>query len=282
MAVELKRVTLARLNLLKGGEGDSQVLEIFEKYRIERDAPKPAGNLPVQTIPQPDHEAIRQERRRRDVSHNVSRLFKGANCPRRHIEHIEIVDEGQNSRWIAVRDLLVEQARYANGFLVVLLGIRGVGKTQLCVSVIHRCCQSQLTCAYIKALDLFRDLRRGFAQVGRGERAEREDDLATEWVKPDVLVVDELHERAETQFEQNSLINLLDRRYDAMKCTILIANQTKEEFASAMGDSVVSRIHETGEPIACDWTSYRKPGSWRQGNGARLREPSGKLRNPDD
>lgn len=56
----------------------------------------------------------------------------------------------------------------------------------------------------------------------------------------DLLVIDECHQRGETAFEQNTLTNLLDRRYDARKCTILIANQSKAEFSESMGDSVVS------------------------------------------
>lgn len=94
-------------------------------------------------------------------------------------------------------------------------------------------------------------------------------------------VVHNCHQRAETLYEQNTLINLLDRRYDERKCTVIIANQTKEEFAAAMGDSVVSRIHETGDAIICDWPSYRKPGTnWRQGEGSEKRDPSRKIKYP--
>jgi hypothetical protein len=58
---------------------------------------------------------------------------------------------------------------------------------------------------------------------------------------------------------------------DARSCTVLIANLDAAEFAENVGDSIVSRIHEIGEAVLCDWPSYRKPGGWRQSEGAALR-----------
>lgn len=208
----------------------------------------------------------------------VSQLFASARCPLRHaldLDRVEASAARECPRWIVVRDLLVAQAQYANGYLVALLGNRGVGKTELVTSVVRRCCSELLTCRYVKAADLFRDVRRAYAQVGRGERALTEADVVESWVQPDLLVIDECHQRGETDAEQNLLINLIDRRYDAMTCTVLVGNQSKEEFGAALGDSVVSRIHQMGEPIVCDWPSFRRPGEWRQGGNAPRRVPSG-------
>jgi DNA replication protein DnaC len=205
----------------------------------------------------------------------VEGLILAASCPTRH---------GLNSdssighpRWLAYRDLLVEQAGYPNGFIVALLGTSGTGKTQLGVSLIHECCRKLMACRYVKVLDLFRDLRRAYSPVARGERGERESDIVAKWAAYDLLVIDEAHQRGETEWEQNALINLLDRRYDNRQCTLLIANQTEETFADAMGSSIVSRIHECGEAIICDWPSFRKPGGWRQAGA--IRKPSAAPKN---
>jgi hypothetical protein len=40
-----------------------------------------------------------------------------------------------------------------------------------------------------------------------------------------------------------------------------VSNQTRLAFAKSMGSSVVSRIHEAGEVIECEWGSFRKPDS---------------------
>lgn len=224
--------------------------------------------------------AIAEQQLRRDaatelVKNRADAIFRKSECPARHVLNLDRIDEGQNQKWIDTRNLLVGQAGYANGFLIAMLGNRGVGKTQLVVSVIDRCSKKMLTCRYIKALDLFRDFRRAYTPVQRGQAGESEEDIIDGWTRWDLLVVDELHQRGETPFENNTLVNLLDRRYDARRCTILIANQSKAEFAAAIGDSVVSRIYETGEAIVCDWESYRRRDGWRQQPGSEHRKPSG-------
>lgn len=205
----------------------------------------------------------------------ADRLFKNSNCPKRHADAIKIIGDSENPRWHETRDLLIEQAGYANGFLVALLGNRGTGKTQLCAAVIKACTGRMMTCRYVKAIDLFRSFRGAYVPVAKGERGQDEQDIIEMWASFDLLVIDECHQRGETTAEQNTLINLLDRRYDARLCTILIANQDKEQFAASIGESVVSRIHQTGDAIICDWPSYRKPGNWKQNEGAEPRIASG-------
>jgi DNA replication protein DnaC len=134
----------------------------------------------------------------------------------------------------------------------------------LAVSVIDHVCHAGKSARYIKALDLFREIRRAFVPVERGRSAESEADLVEQLAGYSLLVIDECHQRGETAWEQNTLVNLLDRRYDAMRATILVSNQTREEFSAAMGDSIVSRIHETGDAIVCEWGSFRRPGAWRE------------------
>lgn len=208
-----------------------------------------------------------QERRNREEAESRRRraewLFRNAECPERHIRHLD--GTGNAPEWTRTRDVLAARLTDGEGFLVPLLGPRGTGKTQLAVSVIHRACGLGMTARYIKALDLFRLIRGAYTPVRRGEAGEDEADLIDKLAGYGLLVIDELHQRAETAFEQNTLVNLLDRRYDAMRYTILIANQTRQEFGDAMGDSIKSRIHETGAPVECHWPSFRKPGMWAGG-----------------
>lgn len=207
-------------------------------------------------------EAAESDKRRAELNRQVAcavhaeRRFRESGVPERHRRNLDSLDGDE--KWQAVRDTLVGELSNSNGCLIALLGKRGTGKTQLCVSVIHRACGSGKTGRYVKALDLFREIRRAYTPKGRGESGESEADIIDTLKAYDVLVIDECHQRGETDFEQNTLINLLDHRYDACKWTFLIANQDRQTFSAAIGDSVVSRIHETGRAIDCDWESYRK------------------------
>jgi DNA replication protein DnaC len=226
-----------------------------------------------------DREREAESRRRREVDQRKQRaaaLFALAQCPERHVANMAMAEATDNPRWKAVRDQLVDRIQYADGFLVALLGIRGPGKTQIAVSVIHRATAQMCTARYVKAMDLFRLIRRAFASRERGEASEMEDDIVEELVAFDLLVIDELDQRGQTDWEQNVLVNLIDRRYDARKCTLLISNAEKPNFAAMMGASVASRIAETGESIECEWPSYRRPGSWKT-RGDEPRKPSGQV-----
>lgn len=207
------------------------------------------------------------------------KLFVAAKCPRLQISRLDEINEQKSPKWAEVRDLLVTRMQYADGFLVALLGISGPGKTQIGVSVIQSACQALMTARYIRALDLFTHIRRAYTPRPRGEAGLSDADLIEPFFKYDLLVIDECHQRSESDFEQNMLSNLLDHRYGDMRCTIMIANQSKEEFARSVGSSITSRIHECGEAIMCDWPSFRRPGSWRNPRPT-LRVPSGAERRP--
>jgi len=208
-----------------------------------------------------DRYAHEQSTRQADLEARLWRsrkCFGASGCPLLQTENIDAVDS--NPRWHEIHDLLARRA--GEGYLVALLGSSGTGKTQMAVNVIKLACDAGIACRYVTAMDLFREVRQA-ATAGR-EKAASELEVINAWAEVGLIAIDDLHQRSGTDFEQNTLINLLDRRYAAKRSTILIANQTKEAFAAAVGDSIVSRIYETGEAFWCDWPSYRKPGAWRE------------------
>lgn len=295
------RATLIAAKVNIEGKSDSDLRRIFAERRvnqsIRREAETEEKNRKLltetlirrgvktdgMTVEQMDQELARigkAEREQRESARNESdarisrqrseHFFKRSGCPERHIANISNV--GQAGKWLDTLNLLSDQMKFAAGFVVAMLGTRGTGKTQLAVAVIHRACGNGFRCQYTKAGDIFRSIRATYAQVKRGESQGTEEDVFNRWVSYDLLVIDESHERGETSAENQALVNIIDRRYDARRCTIFIGNQTKEEFAKSVGPSIISRIHECGEAIICDWPSYRKPGTWRQGENSELRK----------
>jgi DNA replication protein DnaC len=219
-------------------------------------------------------EREREEESRREAIGRAKlreRLFAQAGCPKLHTENLQKV---YGDEWLRKCNLIIEQTGYAKGYFVGLLGPRGTGKTEMAVRIIHACCGQLFVCRYIKAKNLFADFNRVYQPVERGRASITERQILEYWRKPVLLVIDELHQRKESDAEEHTLVNLLDHRYDDNTCTLLIANQTKEQFGESLGDSLVSRLHEKGEAIECDWPSYRRPGGWRQRPGSQLRQPS--------
>jgi DNA replication protein DnaC len=64
--------------------------------------------------------------------------------------------------------------------------------------------------------------------------------------KPSLLVIDEAAKRGETEWENRLLFEILNKRYGDFKDTILIANQSREEFSKSMGPAIVRRMDEVG------------------------------------
>lgn len=186
----------------------------------------------------------------------TKQLFAASGVPDRHRDKHVLRKQGDpnpnvpSHPWFeAYRS--VEQVCDAGG-LVVLLGPRGTGKTQLAVCAVAHVCRDGHPSRYLKAMDLFREIRACFRKDGPNEV-----DVVNALCKLGLLVIDEAHERSDSDWENRTLTNIIDRRYDAVKPTILVSNMARDAFGQAVGTSIVSRIHECGRVIECNWKSFR-------------------------
>jgi DNA replication protein DnaC len=178
----------------------------------------------------------------------IRELTKSANIPHRHsgLRHLDA------TRWSEQVNGLKE--KLGTGFIVALLGVRGVGKTQIGVELIRHQIERLKSSQFTTAMDIFLAIKSTY----RNDSEIDEREIVAEFCKPRLLVIDEIQERAESPWEDRILTHLLNRRYNDEKDTLLIGNDTLEKFASSMGSSIVSRLNETGGIIVCDWESFRK------------------------
>lgn len=176
-------------------------------------------------------------------------MWEKSGLPGRHRNEAKrVISDAKGSHWLDA----FTKVEAMRGFLVALVGHRGTGKTQMAACIARAFCLRGESARYTTAVDLFRDVRAAFSKDGPDERT-----IVNGFVSPSLLIIDEAQERGDTEFEDRTLVNIIDRRYGAMRSTILIANQNTEAFSKAMGSSIVSRINECGEVIVCDWASYR-------------------------
>jgi DNA replication protein DnaC len=191
-------------------------------------------------------QAAEDEKRERHLKGEA--LWSKSNVPYRHASF----EPPKDGPWREAYETL--KPKLGTGFLYVVMGNRGTGKTQIGTALIGTCCWWKLRSGmYVKALDIFIALREAYRKDG-----DAESQVIGRFVKPSLLVIDAMEERGETAFEDRLLNHIIDKRYDNMDDTLLITNQTPEAFATSAGPSIVSRIHETGDKIVCDWESFRK------------------------
>ena len=202
-----------------------------------------------------DAEAIaraRDEARRRGA-------WRRAGIPPKHAAKCAALNElDDGTPWCAARDELVE--RLGSEFLIVLHGPRGGGKTQLAATLCYRLALGGEEGRYMKAAQIFSAIQAAF---GTGVPAAQViDDIAGD-VRfqrdgtKGLLVIDEVHERAGTEFEDRTLRQIIDRRYDAGLDTLLVTNETEVQAAESLGPSIVDRVRECGEFIELTGPSRR-------------------------
>jgi DNA replication protein DnaC len=172
---------------------------------------------------------------------------------KRHRKTIDLLGHDQwRSKYQTLCDLL------GTGFLAALLGPRGTGKTQMAAELIRRYIfnADAPSCRYVRATDIFMAIRCAYRNDGPSER-----DQISGFTRPQLLVIEESHVRGGSDWEDRLLTDLIDRRYGAMKDTLLLSNQNEQDFRASIGYSVYSRLTETGGVIMCDWESFRTPGT---------------------
>lgn len=160
-----------------------------------------------------------------------------------------------------VRDRLFDP-----GAIVCLVGARGTGKTRLGCEMARtwyngEACRARLLgiemdhkcVGYSHIMDLFMAVKATY-----GERsATSESEVLARWLTPGLLVIDEVQERGETDWENRTFSYILDKRYSAGKSTLLLANVRATDMTARLGASIVSRMQETGGIVECNWPSFR-------------------------
>jgi DNA replication protein DnaC len=186
---------------------------------------------------------LAQKRREQAIEH----CRANSGLPQRHmVAHID--DDGP---WSAASNAAWEAVQAGNS--VLLLGPRGTGKTQIATLCGIRMASNARSVRYLKASDLFRQCREAMHDKG-------ESDQISRFIRVSLLIVDEAHVRVDSDFEDRILTEIVDSRYDAYRPTILITNQSKERAAKSLGPSIVSRFHESGMVLECNWDSFRDRG----------------------
>lgn len=158
------------------------------------------------------------------------------------------------------------------GAIVALVGERGLGKTTMVAQfaiekawsnyhntmsetgpkviqhVIYRKCA--------RVISRYKPL---YADYGSTDTETLEDSLRYLCEQQEFLCIDEVHDCDDQKMKMRVLTDLVDRRYACNRDTILIANQTPDDFAATIGDSILSRLGEHGAILSCKWDSFRTP-----------------------
>lgn len=161
-----------------------------------------------------------------------------AGVPRRNAIQ-KVKTEGDFAEWSEHLSKLRATIKTGQGVMIGMVGTRGNGKTQAAVELMRDAIIRKATALYVTAQNVFMELRARNTSTS-------EADIVRKYREPLLLVIDEAGKRGGSEWENNVLFGLLDSRHGDMSDTILISNQTKQEFINAIGPSIASRMTEGG------------------------------------
>ena len=137
---------------------------------------------------------------------------------------------------------------------LALIGDRGRGKTVMATWRAQKRMEIGRSCGvYVRVHDLFATIRRAW----HAQSKEDEWQVLEHYRNAKFLVIDEFQERSESEWENRTLVNILDHRHADMLPTLIIANLSPQDFAKHVGPSILDRIAQTGGIVQCTWGSFR-------------------------
>jgi DNA replication protein DnaC len=148
--------------------------------------------------------------------------------------------------------------KYESG--IIFTGKNGTGKTMLCSLIIKEMIKrkphwnngdNSYRYLYQEAIKIVRAIKDTWRQKAS------EQAVMDKFVKPKVLVIDEIGMQYGSDQEKQSLTEIINDRYNQKKQTILSGNVTVLEMQEILGDRVIDRFRESGSVLVCDWESYR-------------------------
>ncbi|MBL4866383.1 MAG: ATP-binding protein [Pseudomonadales bacterium] len=146
------------------------------------------------------------------------------------------------------------------GRCLILTGKTGTGKTHLVNALANDLVARNYAPVFITVLDLVNSIKKTW----RRDSERSEDELIQGYTDGcDLLIIDEVGVQFESDTEKLILFDIINKRYEDMKPTVIISNYPIDSangssIRKAIGDRVLDRLREGGgSQITFDWDSYR-------------------------
>jgi len=137
---------------------------------------------------------------------------------------------------------------------VLLLGPPGVGKSFLVQAIGLLAIKSGFVVLYRSIFDLARDF------LG-GEDPQQQDKMLSWYLKPDLLIIDDMGMKQLPQHSGESLLEIIMRRHEN-RATMMTSNRPLEDWAKLIGDvpaatAILDRFLQHAQIISITGKSYR-------------------------
>jgi DNA replication protein DnaC len=198
-------------------------------------------------------ELARQERERARLEEMLGRAAIPVRFIGRNFDTYRADTPGQRAALTIARDYAENFQRHAHsGESLLMLGKAGTGKSHLASAILQAIMPAQCG-LYTTAADVIEMVRETWRRDSERSQGRVMHMLST----VPLLVIDEVGVQYGTESEQNTLFQIIDRRYRDRRPVILMANLQPAELQALLGDRIYDRLREVSKVVTFDWDSYR-------------------------
>ena len=190
------------------------------------------------------------------------KLFAAARIPRRyekcHFTNYKQRNLTQGRAYKLSFDLAMQYPKVEQGLL--LTGSVGVGKTHLAVSILCGLVEKGVTCLFYEFGSLLKEIQNSYNPVSQAS----EFNVLSPIFDAEVLVLDELGASKPTDWVRDTMMHIINTRYNDKKLTIFTTNYldkriaTEETLEDRIGARLRSRLYEMCQTVHVEGDDYRK------------------------
>ena len=145
--------------------------------------------------------------------------------------------------------------RVAEGTGMIFTGQAGTGKTHLSTAIANAIIPLGYSAVFITASDAMRSIKRTYDPSSLMSESDAIDAL----VAPALLILDEIGMQNRTDHEKQLMFEIINKRYERVKPTILLSNLSSADLKEFLGERIMDRMRQGGgRMIGFEWDSFRK------------------------
>lgn len=132
------------------------------------------------------------------------------------------------------------QDLYKKGASAFLCGTPGTGKTLIGCILVHGVISTGISANYITAWNMIQEIRHGYSSK------ESVTQYIRDYIKPGLLVIDEIGVQSGSNDERVLLYQVIDGRYNEVKPTVLISNSKNPVADGYLDLRIIDRLKDGG------------------------------------
>lgn len=142
----------------------------------------------------------------------------------------------------------------STGKSLIFCGRVGTGKTHLACGILHSIISAGFSGVYATAYAAVRRVKDSWTK-----RDATETEVLQTFVRPDLLVLDEVGVQFASETERILLFEIINGRYENLRPTLLVSNLDITGVETCIGPRALDRLREGGGRVVIfDWDSHRK------------------------